>query len=328
MPLLAVPFLAACVTSNIAWNSAPRIPRKFATLPITNPRSLAVDSAGNLYVGESGAGTLFKIGPDGRFSTIGGSTASEISDPLGLGIGPDGAVYVANGSAGGIYRIAPGANAAPIAVSGADLISTPAGVAIDSAGNAFIANNGDNAILKITAQGVVSVFAGNPGTSGSADGKGSSATFATPRGIAIDGRNNLYVADEGNSNIRKITPDGTVTTLAGNAHQAGSADGTGTAASFAAPRSLTAARDGTVYVVDTDNHAVRKIAPGGVVTTLAGKPGESGYADGRGGAARFSEPRGIAVDAAGNVYVADTGNAAIREISPDGNVTTIAAAEK
>jgi sugar lactone lactonase YvrE len=301
-------------------------PRKFAEVAITNPRSLAIDAGGNLYVGDASEGKVYKIGPNGSAIAIGKGVAA-FSDPLGVGVARDGAVYVANGSAGGVFRVTPGGGAADISRgTGADLVVTPTGVAVDRAGNAFIANNGGNNILKITPGGVVSVFAGKAGAGGAVDGRGADASFTTPRGIAIDGQDNLYVADEGNSNIRKITPAGLVTTLAGGSGEGGHKDGTGAEARFGAPRSLAAAEDGTIYVADTDNHVIRKITPSGVVTTLAGKPGEVGNANGIRDAARFSEPRGIAVDSQGNVFVADTGNGCIRQITPQGAVTTIAAA--
>jgi sugar lactone lactonase YvrE len=138
---------------------------------------------------------------------------------------------------------------------------------------------------------------------GSADGAGAAARVTAPRGLAIDGKENLFVADESNGNVRKITPEGEVTTLAGG---------------LAGPRAVAVAKDGPVYVADTDNHCIRKITAAGKMTVLAGKVGESGNADGAGEAARFDSPRGVAVDGAGYVYVADSENGAVREISPGG----------
>jgi len=134
------------------------------------------------------------------------------------------------------------------------------------------------------------------------------------------------VADKDNSNIRKITRTGIVSTLAGSAGQRGSADGLGSAARFAAPRALAADAAGTVFVADTENHCIRMITADGMVSTLAGQAGQADKADGTGDAARFNDPRGIAVDVAGNVYVADSGNGAIRQITPGRVVTTLAAA--
>jgi len=210
--------------------------------------------------------------------------------------------------------------------SGEVSFSTPTSAAADSAGNVFVANNTSHTILKITAAGFASVFAGKREESGSADGVGSAARFGTPLGIAVDAKDNLYVADSGNSNIRKITPEGVVSTLAGAAGKSGGVDGAGSAARFDAPRGLAVDAGGTVYVADTDNHCIRKITPEGVVSTLAGQAGKADKADGVGSAARFNAPRSVAVDTLGNVFVADGGNRAIRLISTEGVVTTIAAA--
>jgi sugar lactone lactonase YvrE len=150
------------------------------------------------------------------------------------------------------------------------------------------------------------------------------ARFNAPKGLARDAGGNLYVVDSGNSTIRKITPAGTVTTIAGTAGSSGSADGTGGAARFNSPSNVAVDAAGNVYVADSGNQTVRKITPAGVVTTLAGTAGMRGDADGVGAAARFNQPWGIAVDAAGNVYVADTQNYLIRKITRTGTVTTLA----
>ena len=206
----------------------------------------------------------------------------------------------------------------------AALLQYPAGIARDSAGNLFVADASSNTILKITAAGVVTTFAGTSGSVGSADGTGASARFNQPSGVAVDAAGNVYVADAGNATIRMITPAGAVTTLAGSTASRGSCDGTGTAAWFNQPNGIAVDTVGNVYVTDALNATVRKITSAGAVTTLAGSAGSRGETDGNGAAARFNFPSGVAVDAAGNVYVADTYNDTIRKVTPVGTVTTVA----
>jgi sugar lactone lactonase YvrE len=169
--------------------------------------------------------------------------------------------------------------------------------------------------------GTVSTFAGSV-AGGFVDGTGTAALFGNPMGIATDAAGNIYVADSYNSAIRRITTDGKVTTLAGNGNL-GLVNGTAEVAQFYSPSALAVDLSGNVYVADRGNNAIRKITPAGVVTTLAGN-GEAGYTDGTGSSAYFNTPTGIAVDAAGNVYVADNGNNIIRKITAAGVVTTIA----
>ena len=147
------------------------------------------------------------------------------------------------------------------------------------------------------------------GSSGSADGPGATASFNWPYGVAVDGAGNVFVADTVNNTIRKITSAGVVTTLAGTAGSSGSADGTGATARFSYPSGVAVDGAGNVFVADSANSTIRKITPSGVVTTLAGTAGSYGSADGTGAAARFADPCGVAVDGAGNVFVADMATA-------------------
>lgn len=163
----------------------------------------------------------------------------------------------------------------------------------------------------------VSTLAGGP--PGAADGKGSEARFNAPRGVAVDASGSLYVADTGNHLIRKVTPEGLVTTLAGSTQ--GRNDGTGTAAQFNAPTGIAVDSVGTLFVTDTGNHLIRQVTPDGVVSTLAGST--QGTADGAGTAAQFDAPTGIAVDSAGNLYVADSNAGLIRRLTPQGAVSTL-----
>lgn len=209
-------------------------------------------------------------------------------------------------------------------VGSAARFDSPYGVAVDTAGNVYVAENVNDTIRKITPAGAVSTLAGNAGQAGSEDGAGGAARFQTPRGVAVDTVGNVYVADTANHTIRKITSTGMVTTLAGTAGQIGSADGKSSAARFNNPYSVAVDKGGNLYVADFGNCTIRKLTAAGVVTTLAGSAGQFGSTDGIGSAARFYNPSSVAVDGAGNVYVADSENDTIRKITPAGVVTTLA----
>jgi sugar lactone lactonase YvrE len=172
--------------------------------------------------------------------------------------------------------------------------------------------------------GNLALFAGSPTNPGYADGNGTAAKFDQPSGIATDTSGNIYVADSSNDVIREITPDGTVSTIAGRPGAPGSIDGTGSAAEFNSPYGVAVDTLGNVYVTDAGNGTIRVIAPGGVVTTLAGSPGIFGNTDGTGPLAQFGGLEAITVDAQQNLYVADSLNCNIRKITAAGVVTTVA----
>ncbi len=187
----------------------------------------------------------------------------------------------------------------------------------DSDGNLFVADGTNHVIRKITPAGVVTTFAGTAGTSGGTNGTGTSATFNLPYGLAIDASNNIYVAEQNGYRVRKITPEGVVTTLAGSGVW-GNADGTGTNAQFQFPRGLALDNAGNLFV--TDNKIIRKIVIAtGVVTTFAG--GGTTF-DGQGTSAKFYVPDQLCMDKQNNLYVAD--GRAVRKITPAGVVSTIA----
>lgn len=176
-------------------------------------------------------------------------------------------------------------------------------------------------IRKISPNNDVTVLAGGA-TTGNVNAQGTAARFSQPNGIAVDSSDNLYVADSNNHRIRKVTPDGTVTTFAGSTN--GSANGVGTAAQFSNPDDIAIDSNGDFYVADRGNNQIRKITASGTVTTLAGST-TSGMVDGQGTAARFYSPRNVAVDASGNVYVGDGNNNVygIRKITSGGVVSTL-----
>jgi sugar lactone lactonase YvrE len=201
---------------------------------------------------------------------------------------------------------------------------SPGGVAVSSAGNVYVADTGNNTIRAISPAAGVATLAGLAGSHGNLDSQGSAARFWAPFGIAVDSLNNIYVAEVANGTIRKVSAASQVSTLAGLAGNPGANDGVGDNAQFRNPWSVAVDRAGTVYVADTSSSTIRKITPAGAVSTFAGLAGNPGSGDGPGGQARFWIPHGVAVDGAGNLYVADTGNNTVRKITPDGMVSTLA----
>jgi sugar lactone lactonase YvrE len=248
-------------------------------------------------------------------SANGNGTGAQFNGPLGVAVDAGGNVYVADTFNNRIRKIAPGGAVTSLAAAE---YNRPVGVAVDAAGNVYVGDTFNNRIRKIAPDGAVTTLAGAAGTTlggavthGFADGTGTAAKFDSPQGVAVDAAGNVYVGDSKNHRIRKITPSGAVTTLAGST--LGFADGTGTAAKFSNPNGVAVDAAGNVYVGDWGNHRIRKIAPDGAVTTLAGST--AGFADSiDSGNAQFNFPSGVAVDAAGIVYVAERDNHRIRKI--------------
>jgi serine/threonine protein kinase/sugar lactone lactonase YvrE len=201
--------------------------------------------------------------------------------------------------------------------------SSPGAVAVDDAGYIYIADMGNNTIRKISSSGDVHTLAGAAGKAGLIDGEGGEARFTAPSGIAVDHTGNVYVAEFASDTIRKISPEGSVSLLAGSPGNPGWKDAKGDNAHFRNPWSVAADKEGNVYVADKDNFVIRKVTPDGRVSTPAGKPGVPGSSDGSRDAARFRDPHDIAVDGFGNVYVTDTAGQSVRKISAFGDVTTI-----
>jgi TolB-like protein/Flp pilus assembly protein TadD len=201
-------------------------------------------------------------------------------------------------------------------------LGRPAGIALSADGIVYVADFSQHAIRQINPNGGLTPLAGATGLTGSTNGAGTTARFFHPADVAIARDGNLYVADTNNHLIRKITPAGVVSTLAGRAGEPGSEDGPGTAARFRFPTSVALDREENAYVADFANHTIRKITPEGTVSTLAGSAGEPGSADGAGTTARFNQIHGVSVDGAGNVYAADFGNHTIRKISANGAVVS------
>ncbi len=201
--------------------------------------------------------------------------------------------------------------------------SNPHGIAIDQNGIVYVSDRFSHTIRKIELDGTVSTIAGFPGISGEQDGSSDLALFNEPWGLCVGPQGNIFVADTRNNKIRKITPEGVVSTVAGSGNY-GTSNGMGTAATFGNPTGIKADAQGTLYVADHLTHIIRKIDSLGFVTTLAGKPYQTGDVDGTGNQASFNRPYGLTLDNDGNILVADEWNHKIRKITPQGSVTTVA----
>lgn len=205
-------------------------------------------------------------------------------------------------------------------------LNAPSGVAVDSAGNVYIADFNNYVVRMVSATtGKITTFAGTPGTSGSTgdNGLATNARLAGPLGLTIDSSGNLYIADGPNNRIRKVAPSGIITTVAGGTAGAGGDGGAATSASLNYPAAVAVDSSGNLYIADLGNDRIRKVS-GGIITTVAGS-GLPGYnADNISATtAQLYLPKGVAVDSSGNLYIADTGNNRIREVS-SGIITTIA----
>jgi sugar lactone lactonase YvrE len=246
---------------------------------------VAVDAAGSVYVIKGGA--ILRIATDRKMSIVAGSAGDAGSE--------DG-------------------------VGSAARFNAPDGLAIDGSSNLFVSDRKNHTIRKITAAGVVTTLAGSPGIKGSADGA-AAARFYHPGGISLDAIGNLFVAEMCNDTIRRVTPDGIVSTVAGRAAP-GQIRLCNSAAAVGMPAALAVDGGGNIYYVQRMGRVIRKLTPDGAITTVGGVEEQVSEAvDGPGGIARFQKPTGLAVDAQGDVYVTDNG--AIRKMTPDGTVSTI-----
>jgi uncharacterized protein (TIGR03437 family) len=309
---------------------------------IEPPFGVAVDHQGTVYFSE--ADRVRKFSSNGVIQTAAGNgtrgysgdggpaTSAQVNFPYGLVFDGAGNLYISDSSNNVIRKVTP---AGTISTLVTPQLANPAGLAMDAAGNLYIAVQGsrfsastnNNSILKVSPGGTVTTVAGN-GTGGFS-GDGGPATGAEldgPSGVAVDAQGNLYIADTLNNRVRKVTPDGTISTVAGNGTSLFSGDGgPAVAAQLSGPQGLALDAGGDLFIADTGNNVVRKVSAGGTITTVAGN-GTAGFS-GDGGeatAAQLNGPAGVAVDSNGNVFISDTANERVRKVSANGVITTYA----
>jgi len=313
--------------STYAGNGPGTTNGPIASSKFNSPYGLVIDASDNMYVADFANNQIRKISA-GDVSTFAGSTngyldaigaASQFYAPSGVAFDDKKNVYVSDFGNSVIRKILPDGTVSTYAGSTFGHADGPAlsakfsdviAIASDAQNNFYIAEHNGNEIRKIAADGMVSTFAG--GVQGFEDGIGTAAKLALPFGLVCDPSGNLYVCDYGNNAIRKITPAGVVTTLAGGTM--GNTDGFGANAKFNNPSGIVMDAWGNLYVADAFNYTIRKITPDGGVTTIAGK-GTPASLDGVGINAAFGWPLGISIDHAGNLFVTDVSTQKIRKIT-------------
>lgn len=306
--------------------------------------AIAIVAAATLCSPPARAQTISTVAGDGAlaFAGDGGpATSAALNLPKGMAIDASGALYIADSGNFRVRRVSNGM-ITTVAGNGFDGFSGDGGpatsasfsdvsaVVVDPAGNLYIADPDNRRIRKVTPAGIVSTYAGIGVEGFSGDGgPATSAMIGRPEAMALDGSGNLYFADSTRQRIRKLDANGTITTVAGNGIEGFSGDG-GQAlnASFDFPIGITVDRNGNIYVADGNNNRIRKISPGGIITTFAGNGvAASAHAAGDGGlatSASLNIPSDVAVDASGNVYIADSGHNEVRVVNPSGMITTVA----
>ena len=311
-----------------------------------SPTGIAIDSSGNLYVTDSKNNLIRKVTSAGAVttlagqtlvsgSTVGSGTAARFKGPTGIAINGT-TLYVTDTenqvirkvTTAGVSSAFVGTVGSPGSANGtgtAALFKRPQAAVVDGGGNVFIADTDNSTIRKATSAGVVTLFAGTPGSQGGTNGTGTVARFSKPTGIGRDASNNLYVTDVAGQTVRRITSAAVVTTFAGSNGVSGSTNGsTGTSARFSSPSGVVVDSSGNIFIGDGANGTVRRITSAGAVTTFVGTAGSQGSTDGTGAGAMFYRPAGIARDANNNLYVADPVANTIRKITTGGVVTTLA----
>ena len=314
---------------------------------------VATDGAGNLYIADAGNGRVRKVDSTGTITTIAGfvdpgdggpAVEAQLRYPRNMAVDGAGNLYIANQVNHRIRKVDSTGTITTIAGSGETgfrgdggpaveaQLDHPVGMAVDGAGNLYIADTGNNRIRKVDSSGTITTIAGSGetgfdgGSFGGDGGPASEGRLAFPAGVATDGAGNLYIADSDNQRIRKVDSTGTITTIAGSGGTGFRGDGgPAVEAQLNYPVGMAVDGAGNLYIADSDNHRIRKVDSSGTITTIAGT-GEFGF-NGDGGPAveaQLNYPVGMAVDGAGNLYIADARNHRIRKVDSSGTITTIA----
>ena len=312
---------------------------------------MAVAADGSLYISDQLNNRIRQVSPKGVITTFAGTGAADfsgdggpaaaasLSRPDGVAVGKDGSVYISDQLNSRIRRVSRTGVITTVAGKGeagfsgdngpatAAEVSYPNGVAVGDDGSLYIADFGNSRIRKVSPSGVITTVVGGDQSGFSGDnGPATVAKLSYPNDVTLASDGSLYIADQLNDRIRRVSPAGIITTVAGNGERGFGGDGgPATAAALNRPNGVVAGSDGSLYIADEFNDRIRRVSPSGTITTVAGN-GERGFGGdgGPGTGAALSRPNGVAVGGDGSLYVADQVNNRIRRVSPTGLITTVA----
>jgi uncharacterized protein (TIGR03437 family) len=320
---------------------------------VYDPRGVAADASGILYIVDQANARIRRVGLDGTISTFAGNgtagysgdggpaTSASLNDVWGVAVDSAGSVYIADSGNNRIRKVPRGGVITTVAGNGiggfsgdggpavSASLSCPSAVAVDLSGNLYVADQCNQRIRRVTPSGIISTVAGNGTNALAGDGgPATSASFSSPHGVAVDAVGNLYMTDGSSMRVRRFSPGGTVSTMAGNGLFKAPTDGVSATSSFLnQPGGVAVDGAGNIYVVDGYNERVRKVSPTGIISTVAGN-GVRGFSGDGGPATAASlglSPNGsLALDSGGNLYISDTDSNRVRKVTPDGIISTVA----
>jgi uncharacterized protein (TIGR03437 family) len=314
------------------------------------PLGVAVDSSGNLYIADWGHRRIRKVTAAGVITTVAGggdlglpanggpAESTQLGYPEGVALDTAGNLYVADSVGNRVHKVSPGGMVTTVAGNGSAgysgdngpaisaRLNEPDAVAVDSSGNLYIADSSNGRVRKVSAAGIISTVAGTSATGYSGDGgPATDAQLSRPRGVAVDVNGNLFIADSGNWRIRKVSPTGIITTIAGNGSPGYLGDGgPAVEAQLYDPHGVAVDGIANIYIADSGNNLIRKVSTTGIITTVAGNP--STYYSEDGGPAngtRLKDPVAVPVDTGGNLYISEYFNSRVRRVSTAGIMSTV-----
>lgn len=320
---------------------------------LRNPMGVAVDAKGNLFIADTGNNRIREVDDNGIITTVagggnsglgdGGAATNAVLTPWGLCLDASGNLYIADGTDSRVRKVDTNGIITTIAGNGTNdysgdgglavnaCMNSPNGVAVDEAGNVYIADSNNHRIRVVSTNGVITTIAGNGNTIYSGDGgAATNASLYYPRDVILDRFGGLFIADSSNGRIRQVHPNGIITTVAGGGTGGRGDGGAATNARFIYPWGIALDNSSNLFIADMTDNRIRKVDESGIITTAAGN-GNYGYsgdngvgANGAGLTAVLYRPEGVAFDASDNLFIADSMNYRIREVSPDGKALTVA----